>query len=46
MKKKYTKEEMLKAIDEAFWDGVDQGRGDYAGENFIPQDYLPKDEED
>jgi hypothetical protein len=37
----YTEEQVLKAIEEAFWDGVSQGEYDDAGERFEAKDYLP-----
>lgn len=34
------REEAIKAIERAFWDGVDEGEFDYPGEGFSPENYL------
>jgi len=38
--KEYTKEQVVEMIERAFWDGVEQGGCDYAGECFSAEDYL------
>lgn len=38
----FTREEVLKLIDEAFWDGVYTDNDEEAGEFFIADDYLLK----
>lgn len=35
------RKDVLEAIGEAFWNGVDEGGEDYAGEGFSEEDYLP-----
>ena len=44
MKKTYTKEEFLEAIQRAFYDGMNAGKSDYGDEKFLPEDYLPEEE--
>ena len=39
---KYTKEEVLEAINNAFYAGVDAGQVQHGDENFLAEDYLPK----
>jgi len=45
MKEVYTREEVLGFIDKAFWDGIEQGGYDYAGDCFTAEDYLKEDNE-
>lgn len=40
--KEYTKKEVLKAIEEAFYAGVQAGGVEYGDEYFLPEDYLPE----
>ncbi len=35
----YTKDQVIKSIEDAFWDGIDQN-GEYAGEYFNAEKYL------
>lgn len=41
-KETFTRKEVLDLIVEAFYDGVNTGGDDYAGEFFIADDYLLK----
>lgn len=38
----YTEEEVLKAIEKAYHEGINAGSIEYGGEYFDPKDYLPK----
>lgn len=40
MKDFYTKEEVLKIIEEAYHDGVNAGQVEYGTEGFVASDYL------
>lgn len=42
----YTREEVLEAIREAFYDGLEQGGEDYGGDCFIAENYLPEEKEE
>ena len=37
----YTKQEVLESIERAFWNGVEEGEIEGAGEYFSAEDYLP-----
>lgn len=37
----YTKQEVLESIERAFWNGVEEGESEGAGEYFSAEDYLP-----
>lgn len=38
----YAREEVLKAIDEAYWAGHSAAQDDMGSEYYSPADYLPK----
>lgn len=41
-KKTYTKEQVLEAIKEAFYNGIQAGQVEYGDDTFIAEDYLPE----
>jgi len=43
MNKDEVRKQVIDAINEAFWLGIELGGEDYAGDNFNPEDFLPDD---